>query len=196
MDKGQEVSLTDIDAGLHNVFVGLGWETPEGHAGHPFDVDAAAFLLNTNGRVRRDTDFVFYNNLETEGGVVRHLGDNTSGKTGAEGEAEDAEVIEVNLDNIAFDVEKVSFSVSIHNATERQQNFSLVRSAYIRIVNKDTGQELARFDLTEDAGTDTAMVFGELVRDGVRWLFRALGQGNAGGLYKIARDFGVNVAPN
>ncbi len=140
--------------------------------------------------MRRDTDFVFYNNLETENNTIHHEGDNTTGS--AEG---DDEVISLNLETIPFDIEKVAFSVTIHNAEERQQSFGLIKGAYIRIVSADDDREIAHFDLTEDASNDNAMVFGELVREGMGWKFKALGTGSNGGLFKIARDFGVNVAP-
>ena len=189
--KGEEVNLNQIDPGLKKVIVGLGWDAPSEQDGMMVDIDACAFLLNRDGRVRQDTDFVFYNNLTTENGALRHLGDNTSG----EGEGDD-EQIHVALEELPFDVDRISFSVSIHNAEERKQNFGMIKNAFIRIVNEDTGTELARFDLSEDAGEDNAMVFGEMVREGISWKFRALGLGGNGGLYRIAREFGVNVAPN
>lgn len=191
MNKGEEVNLEKLDPSLKHVVVGVGWNAPAENEGFPVDIDASAFLLNRNGMVRRDTDFIFYNNLETDGGVVKHTGDNTTGD--AEG---DDESIELDLDNMGFDVERVAFAVTIHNAEERQQTFGLVSGAYIRIVNKHTGQELAHFDLTEDASADNAIIFGELEREGASWKFKALGTGSNGGLYSIAREYGVNVAPN
>jgi len=193
MNKGQEVSLLEIDPGLHRCFVGLGWEAPTEKDGYPVDIDASAFLLNRDNRVRRDTDFIFYNNLETDNGVIRHKGDNTTGEK--KDAAADAEVIEIDLEQVGFDVDRIVFSVTIHNAADRQQNFGVIKNAYMRVVNSDTQQEIARYDLTEDASADNAMVFGEMVRDGLGWKFKAIGQGSKGGLYQIARDFGVNVAP-
>lgn len=192
MLRGQEVNLHDVDPGMHRVRVALGWQAPETNQGFPVDLDSSAFLLGRDGRVRRDTDFVFYNNLETDGGIIRHHGDN---RTGEGDGSDDREVIDINLESLHFDVEKVAFSVTIHNADERQQNFGLVRDAYIRVINLDTKVELARFDLTDGAATDNAFLFGELYRDGIGWKFRAVGEGSNGGLYKIARDFNVNVAP-
>jgi tellurium resistance protein TerD len=188
MNKGEEVHL-QTSVALGKVRVGLGWSAPEKKDGFDVDIDASAFLIGREGRVRRDTDFVFYNNLEAEN-CVRHEGDSTKGS----GQGDD-EVIHVDLNNMPFDVEKVVFSVTIHNAEERQQNFGLVKGAYIRIVSED-GAELAHFDLTEDASNDNGMIFGELVREGMGWKFKALGAGSTGGLYRIAVDFGVNVAPN
>lgn len=189
LHKGEEVSLTDIDPGLHKAYIGVGWKAPEESGGFPVDIDLSAFLVRTDGRVRRDTDFIFYNNLEAENGAIKHLGDNTSG----EGDGDD-EVIEIDLEGVGYDIEKIIFVVTIHNGEERHQNFGIVKNAFIRIVNPDTHAELAHYDLTEDASEDNAMIFGELVRDGLKWKFRAIGQGSIGGLYKIARDLGVNVA--
>lgn len=191
LSKGQEVSLSDRDPGLRKVIIGVGWDAPEKLDGQPVDLDASAFLLNRENRVRRDTDFVFYNNLETENGALKHLGDNTTG----EGDGDD-EMIHIDLDALAFDVDKIAFSVTIHNAQERQQSFDIVKNAFIRVVNEESGVEVARFDLTEDATGYNAITFGELVRDIVGWKFKAIGDGHNGGLYKIARDYGVNVAPN
>lgn len=189
MLKGEQVNLMEVDPGLHRISVGLGWDAPEQDHGFPVDLDASAFLLNREGRVRHDTDFIFYNNLESEAGSIRHLGDSVTGEgTG------DNENIEINLDALPYDIEKVSFCVTIHNAEERQQNFGFVKKAYIRIVNLDTKVELAHFDLSEDAAHENGFIFGELSRDGMGWTFRAVGQGSTGGLYKIARDYNVNVA--
>jgi len=194
MLRGDDVDLHEIDPGLHRVHVGLGWSAPEQNDGAPVDLDASAFLLGHGDRVRQDSDFVFYNNLEVPGGIVKHLGDVV---TGANGQANsDCETIEVDLDEVPFDVEKIIFAVTIHNCEERQQTFGLVKNAYMRILNMETKAELARFDLAHDAPDSDAFIFGELYRmGGTGWRFKAMGQGVKGGLYKIARDFNVNVAP-
>lgn len=189
MLKGEEVVLDEIDPSLHRVSVGLGWDAPAEQQGFPVDLDASAFLLNRDRRVRRDTDFIFYNNMDGENGKIRHLGDSTSGS----GDGDD-EKIEVDLEGIHFDVSSIVFAVTMHNAEERQQNFGIVKNAFIRVVNAESGNELARFDLSEDASSDNAVIFGELIRDGSHWKFKAVGQGSAGGLYQVARSFGVNVA--
>lgn len=189
LHKDEEVNLNDLDPQLHKVFVGVGWTAPEQNDGFPVDIDVSAFLLRTDGRVRRDTDFIFYNNLETDNGAILHKGDSISG----DGDGDD-EVIEIDIEALGFDIERIAIAVTIHNAEERRQTFGLVKNAFIRIVNKETGVELAHFDLTEDASSDNAIIFGELFRDGIKWKFKALGQGSNGGLYKIARDYGVNVA--
>ncbi|MFC4948359.1 TerD family protein [Pseudonocardia sp. GCM10023141] len=185
--KGGNVSLTKEAPGLTNVLVALGWDVRT-TTGADYDLDASAILLNASGKVISDLHFVFFNNLVSPDGTVEHTGDNLTG----EGEGDD-EIIKVNLSAMSPDVAKVVFPVSIYDAESRRQSFGQVNNAYIRVVNSDGGAELTRFDLSEDASTETAMVFGELYRHGGDWKFRAVGQGYASGLAGIARDYGVNV---
>ncbi|MFE9423519.1 TerD family protein [Kitasatospora sp. NPDC006697] len=187
--KGGNVSLSKVAPNLTQVQIGLGWDA-RSTTGAPFDLDASA-LLCAGGRVLGDEYFVFYNNLKSPEGSVEHLGDNLVG--GAEGEEGDEEVVVVNLDLVPAQVDKVVFPVSIYDADARAQSFGHVRNAYIRVVNTATGEEIARYDLTEDASSETAMIFGELYRYQGEWKFRAVGQGYASGLRGIALDFGVNV---
>jgi tellurium resistance protein TerD len=185
--KGGNVSLTKEAPGLTNVLVGLGWDVRT-TTGADHDLDASAILLNANGKVISDRHFVFFNNLTSPDGAVEHTGDNLTG----EGEGDD-EAIKVNLAAMAPEVAKIVFPVSIYEADTRRQNFGQVTNAFIRVVNAADDREIARFDLSEDASTETAMVFGELYRHGGDWKFRAVGQGYASGLAGIARDYGVNV---
>ncbi|MFR9675034.1 TerD family protein [Streptomyces sp. TR06-5] len=185
--KGGNVSLTKEAPNLTAVVVGLGWDART-TTGSDFDLDASALLAGSEGKVTNDRNFVFFNNLTSPDGSVQHLGDNLTG----EGEGDD-EVIKVNLAAVPSEVEKIVFPVSIYEAEARQQSFGQVRNAFIRIVNQADNNELARYDLSEDASTETAMVFGELYRHGAEWKFRAVGQGYASGLRGIAQDFGVNV---
>ena len=187
LSKGGNVSLTKEAPNLTAVIVGLGWDART-TTGTDFDLDASALLAGTEGKVISDQHFVFFNNLKSPDGSVEHTGDNTTG----EGEGDD-EAIKVNLAGVPAQVAKIVFPVSIYEAEARQQSFGQVRNAYIRVVNQADSKELARYDLTEDASTETAMVFGELYRHGAEWKFRAIGQGYASGLRGIAQDFGVNV---
>jgi tellurium resistance protein TerD len=187
LSKGGNVSLSKEAPGLKTVRIGLGWDA-RATDGQAFDLDASAFVLNAEGRVRSDADFIFYNNKNGAGGAVVHQGDNITG----EGEGDD-EVVVVHLDKLPPDVARVNFSVTIHDADTRKQNFGAVRNAFIRVVNDAGGSEIARFDLSEDASTNTAMSFGELYRHGDEWKFRAIGQGFDGGLGPLARSMGVNV---
>jgi tellurium resistance protein TerD len=185
--KGGNVSLSKEAPGLTAVLVGLGWDTRV-TTGADFDLDASALMLGANGKVLSDRHFVFFNNLTSPDGTVEHTGDNLTG----EGEGDD-EIIKVNLAALGAEVERIVFPVSIYDADQRRQSFGQVSNAYIRVVNQANDQEITRFDLTEDASTETAMVFGELYRRGPEWKFRAIGQGYASGLAGIARDYGVNV---
>ena len=187
LNKGGNVSLSKEAPGLSRILIGLGWDT-RSTDGADFDLDASLFMLNAEGRVRSDADFIFYNNLKSADGTVEHTGDNLTG----EGEGDD-EVVNINLAQLPPDVEKVVIPVSIHDAQARSQSFGQVVNAFIRIVNRANGSEIARYDLTEDASTETAMVFGEVYRHGGEWKFRAVGQGYSSGLAGIARDYGINV---
>jgi len=187
LSKGGNVSLTKEAPGLTAVMVGLGWDART-TSGADFDLDASALLLNAGGKVLSDQHFVFFNNLTSPDGSVEHTGDNLTG----EGEGDD-ESIKVDLSRVPGDVDKVVFTVSIYDAESRRQSFGQVRNAYIRVINQAGGNEITRYDLSEDASTETAMIFGELYRSGAEWKFRAVGQGYESGLAGIARDFGVNV---
>ncbi|MEV5127773.1 TerD family protein [Streptomyces decoyicus] len=185
--KGGNVSLSKEAPGLTAVTVGLGWDVRT-TTGADYDLDASALLCTEAGKVVSDAHFIFYNNLTSPDGSVQHTGDNLTG----EGEGDD-ESIDVTLSGVPAEIAKIVFPVSIHDAESRGQSFGQVRNAFIRVVNKADGVELARYDLSEDASTETAMVFGELYRHGEEWKFRAVGQGYASGLAGIAADFGVNV---
>ncbi|MCW2873371.1 TerD family protein [Actinacidiphila oryziradicis] len=185
--KGGNVSLTKAAPNLTQVLVGLGWDA-RSTTGAPFDLDASA-LLCASGRVLGDDYFVFYNNLKSPEGSVEHTGDNLTG----EGEGDDESIL-VDLTKVPDNVDKVVFPVSIYDADSRGQTFGQVSNAFIRVVNQFDQAELARYDLTEDASTETAMIFGELYRYNGEWKFRAVGQGYASGLRGIALDFGVNVS--
>lgn len=187
LSKGANVSLSKEAPGLRTIRVGLGWDmrVTDGSA---FDLDASVYVLGENGKVRSDSDFIFFNNLSGAGGAVVHQGDNLTG----EGEGDD-EVVVVQLAQLPADVVRISFAATIYEAEQRRQSFGMVQNAFIRVVNGDGGTEIARYDLSEDASTETAMIFGDLYRHGGEWKFKAIGQGFAGGLSPLARSFGVNV---
>ncbi len=187
LTKGGNVNLSKEAPGLNKIVVGLGWDA-RATDGAAFDLDASAFLVKADGKVRSDGDFCFFNNKVVADGAVQHMGDNTTGV----GEGDD-EVVKVELAKIPADIEKVVFTVTIYDADTRRQNFGQVSHAYIRILNEDNGQEIARYDLSEDASVETAMIFGEIYRHGGEWKFKAVGQGFAGGLGPLASSYGVNV---
>jgi tellurium resistance protein TerD len=187
LTKGGNVSLSKTDPSLKNVIVGLGWDARP-PAGADFDLDASAFMVKEDGKVRSDSDFIFYNQTKSACGSVEHTGDN---RTGA-GDGDDEAVI-VLLDKVPMDIQRIVFCVTIHDAEMRKQNFGQVSHAFVRIVNKDSNNEVARYDLSEDASIETAMVFGEIYRHGGEWKFKAVGQGYAGGLAALAKQYGINI---
>jgi tellurium resistance protein TerD len=187
LSKGGNVSLSKAAPNLTSVTVGLGWQVRQ-TTGADYDLDASAIIVDDRGRVLADDYFVFFNNLASPDGAVKHLGDNLVGGGGG-----DDEQITVDLRGVTAQAAKVVFAVSIYDADQRHQTFGQVRDAFIRVADSTTGQEIARYDLTEDASTETAMIFGELYRYSGEWKFRAVGQGYATGLRGIALDFGVNV---
>lgn len=188
LSKGQKVDLTKGNPSLSKIFVGLGWDTNQYDGGYDFDLDAAAFLLGANGKVLSDEDFVFYNNLKHKSGSVCHMGDNLTGN----GEGDD-EQIKVDLAKVPENIQKIDFTVTIHEADKRKQNFGQVQNAFIRIVDEATGNELIRFDLGEDFSVETALVVAEIYRRNGEWKFNAIGSGFSGGLAALCKNFGVNV---
>ncbi|MBF0538306.1 MAG: TerD family protein [Nitrospirae bacterium] len=187
LSKGGNVSLTKSAPGLKKMFVGLGWDARVTD-GPAFDLDASVYLLGASGKVRSDSDFIFFNNLKSPEGAVEHMGDNLTGSA-----AGDDEVIKVDLDKIPADLVKLVFGVTIYDADKRKQNFGMVRGAFIRIVNQDDNKEIARYDLSEDYSTETAMLFGELYKINNEWKFKAIGEGFSGGHAAMAKNYGVNV---
>lgn len=187
LSKGGNVSLSKEAPGLAEVIVGLGWD-PRVTDGIEFDLDASVFVVGENGKVLDDNSFIFYNNKKSADGSVEHLGDNRSGA----GEGDDEQVL-VKLTSLSSLVKKLVFAVTVHDAETRKQTFGQVANSFIRVVNKDDGKELARFDLSEDASTETAMIFGELYRSGEEFKFKAIGQGFAGGLKPLAEAHGVSI---
>lgn len=187
LQKGGNVSLTKEAPGLTAITAGLGWDT-RATDGADFDLDASVFMLGEDGKVLSDDSFIFYNNKKSACGNVEHLGDNRTG----EGDGDD-EQVNVNLAGLAENAKKLVFSVTIHDAELRKQNFGQVSNAFIRLVNSADGKEIARYDLSEDASTETAMVFGEIYRHNTEWKFKAVGQGFAGGLGPMAASMGVNL---
>lgn len=187
LSKGGNVNLSKEAPGLNKIVIGLGWDA-RATDGAAFDLDASAFLVKPDGKVRSDSDFCFYNNKVVADGAVQHTGDNTTGA----GDGDD-EIVKVELSKIPAGIDKVVFATTIHEAEARKQTFGQVNHAFIRVINEDNGQEIARYDLSEDSSVETAMIFGEIYRVGADWKFKAVGQGFAGGLGALATSLGVSV---
>ena len=187
LNKGGNLSLSKADPSLNQVLIGLGWDA-RATDGADFDLDASAFLLAANDKVRAETDFIFYNQTRSPEGSVEHTGDN---RTGA-GDGDD-EAVKIDLAKVPAEVQKIAITVTIHDAESRGQNFGQVQNAFIRVVNDQTNVEIVRFDLNEDYSTETAMIFGELYRHNGEWKFRAVGQGYNGGLSAMCRQYGISI---
>ena len=187
LTKGGNVSLSKEAPGLKKLSIGLGWDVRKTD-GQGFDLDAMVFLVTEAGKVRSDSDFVFFNNKTSSDGSTVHAGDNRTGQ----GDGDD-ESVNVNLESIAPEVQKIVVAVVIYEGEKNNQNFGMIERAYVRIINADGNSEIARYDLTEDGGTVTAMVFGELYRHNSDWKFKAVGSGYAGGFAALVREYGVNA---
>jgi tellurium resistance protein TerD len=187
LQKGGNVNLSKEAPGLSKIVVGLGWDV-RSTDGNPFDLDGSAFLLKVDGKVRNDSDFIFYNNLRSADQSVTHSGDN---RTGA-GDGDD-ETVTIDLTKVPADVERIAICATIHEGDARRQNFGMVPKAFIRTVNAGSNTEIARYDLSEDSSTESAMIFGEVYRNNGDWKFKAVGQGFKGGLGPLAGSFGVGV---
>ncbi|MFL4902195.1 TerD family protein [Streptomyces sp. MMS24-I2-30] len=182
LTKGGNVALGRQAPGLTAVTVGLGWQAKTG-----YDLDASALLCDASGKALSDEHFVFFNNLSSPDGSVRHSG-------GGRPAGPDDQQIQVDLDRVPVDVVKIVFPVSLYEGVARGQSFAQVHRAHIRVLDQHGGAELARYDLAAGGlSNETALVFGELYRQGAEWKFRAVGQGYASGLTGIAADYGVDV---
>ncbi len=189
LSKGQKVDLTKGNPGLKKIMVGLGWDVNTFDSGCDFDLDAAAFMVGENGKCPTEKEFVFYGNLEHTSGSVKHMGDNLTG----DGDGDDEQIL-VDLSAIPQNIAKIAFTVTIYDADARRQNFGQVSNAFIRIVDEVTGQELIRYDLSEDFSIETAVVVGELYRHNGEWKFNAIGSGFQGGLAALCGHYGIQVA--
>ncbi len=190
LQKGQRVAL---DNSMKLALVGLGWDTNRYDGGYDFDLDASAFLLGENGKLLKDEDFVFYNNLNGRDGAVVHTGDNLTG----DGEGDD-EVILIDFTKIPSEIKKIAICVTIHEADIRRQNFGQVSNAYIRVAKMadefDTvGEPVLKFDLEEEFSIETALVVAEFYYKNGEWKFNAIASGYQGGLEAIVRSYGGNV---
>lgn len=187
LSKGQGINLTK-DTGLRKALVGLGWDVNYNGI-YDFDLDVSLFLTNEHGKTTKDQNFVFYNNLISPCGSVEHTGDNRTG----EGDGDD-EQVKIDFTKIPSDVHQIVVAVTIHDADKRQQNFGQVTSAFVRLENLETGEEMLRYDLSEDFSFETSVIVARIVREGNEWTFKAVGAGQHGGLAELCRQHGLTVA--
>lgn len=189
LSKGQKISLSKEAPGLTKFLAGLGWDV-NSFDGADFDLDASAFLCDASGKVTNENDdFIFYNHPIHSSQCVKSSGDNRTGL----GDGDD-ETLDIDLGLVPSWCEKIAITATIHDAVNRRQNFGDVSNAYIRLVNPLTGREVARYDLTEDYSTETAIVVGELYKHNGDWKFAAVGKGWQGGLAALCSYYGVDAA--
>lgn len=190
LTKGQRISLSKEDPSLTKIIVGLGWDTNRYSGGYDFDLDASCFELGANDKVTKDSDFIFYKNLDSTDGAIHHTGDD---RTGGNSEDGDDEQIIVDLTKIPANIQKIAFTATIYDAYNRNQNFGQVSNAYVRLVNDSTGAEIVRYNLGEDFSIETAIVICEVYKSGNEWKFNAVGAGFSGGLEALCRNYGIDV---
>jgi len=183
--KGGNVNITKDSPGLVKVTAGGGWDT-NAKPGEDFDLDLSLVGVKADDKVRNNNDLLYFGHKDTE--YAHHTGDNLTG----EGEGDD-ERIEISLDKVPADIEKIILFVNIYEAASRGQNFGQVNNAYVRLFKTEGEEELAKIDLSEDFSTETSVVLGELYRHGGEWKFKNVEQGYAGGLKEIAAEHGVSV---
>lgn len=188
LKKGEKINLTKGNPGLKNIKLGLGWDINSFDSGYDYDLDVSIFMVGESGRVEKDEDFVFYNNLKHISGAVEHLGDNRTG----EGDGDDEEIL-VDLKLMPNHIQKIAVAVTIYEAKERRQNFGQVSNSYIRVLNSENEEEILRYDLGEEFSIETAIVACELYKYNGEWKFSAVGSGFEGGLEALCKNYGLNV---
>ncbi len=188
LSKGQKVDLTKSNPNLKEIIVGLGWDSNSAASSYNFDLDASAFLVGSNGKVKDETDFVFYNNPLGGQGSVKHSGDNKKGS----GEGDD-EQIHIKLPGVPAYIERISFSITINDAQMKRQSFGDIKNAYVRILNGTTNELLLKYELGQEFSVETAIVAAEIYRHAGEWKFNAIGSGFQGGLAALCHNFGLEV---
>lgn len=188
LKKGEKINLTKGNPGLKNIKLGLGWDINNFDNGYDYDLDVSIFMVGQSGKVERDEDFIFYNNLKHISGAVEHLGDNRTG----EGDGDDEEIL-VDLKLMPNHIQKIAIAVTIYEAKERRQNFGQVSNSYIRVINSENEEEILRYDLGEEFSIETAIVSCELYKYNGEWKFSAVGSGFEGGLEALCKNYGLNV---
>lgn len=190
LSKGQKISLSKEDPSLKKIIVGLGWDTNKYSGDYDFDLDASCFELGANDKVTKDTDFIFYKNLDSTDGAIHHTGDDRTGGNSDDG---DDEQIIVDLTKVPDNIQKIAFTATIYDADKRNQNFGQVSNAYVRLVNDATGAEVVRYNLGEDFSIETAIVICEVYKHNGEWKFNAVGAGFSGGLAALCKNYGIDA---
>ncbi|WP_027416122.1 TerD family protein [Aneurinibacillus terranovensis] len=197
LQKGQKIDLTKGNAGLSRIVVGLGWDPVKksgggllgslfgGGGGPQIDCDASVLMLNEQNRLESKQDIIYFGNLQSHCGSVRHTGDNLTG----DGDGDDEQII-VDLSRVPARIHKLVFVVNIYDCRNRKQDFGMIQNAFIRIVDMTKNSEISRFNLTENYAGRTTLIVGEIYRYNGEWKFGAIGEGTMeGSLGEIAQRY-------
>ncbi|MDP4083537.1 MAG: TerD family protein [Bacillota bacterium] len=197
LQKGQRIDLTKSNPGLSKLLVGLGWDPVQSGGGGFFgslfgggsapniDCDASVLMLGENDKLQNNNNVVYFGNLKSKCSSVQHSGDNLTGA----GDGDDEQIL-VDLSKVPANVHKLVFVVTIYDAVKRRQHFGMIRNAFIRIVNHTNQQELLHYNLSDDYSGKTALIAGEIYRNGNEWKFGAVGNGtNSTGLSEVVRSY-------
>ncbi len=182
LSKGESFDLAKAAPGLAKVFAGAGWDVKDN--GPTMDLDLCAFLVDTNGKLSTDKNFVFFNNKTSPCGGVASRGDNLTGA----GEGDD-EVLDIDLSKVPSDIAKIVVAVSIYNAASKGQSLKNLDNAYVRIVNATDNTELTKYSLTNFENAGANFILGELVRNGSDWTFTAVGEPKPGELGELIDSY-------
>ncbi|WP_394141113.1 TerD family protein [Cytobacillus oceanisediminis] len=198
LQKGQRVDLTKGNPGLSKIMVGLGWDPVQnrggggllgslfgGGGGANIDCDASVIMLGENGKLRNNSDVIYFGNLRSGDGSVQHTGDNLTG----DGDGDDEQVM-IDLSRVPAHIHKMVFVVNIYDSVKRKQHFGMIQNAFIRVVNSSNKQEMIHYNLTDDYSGKTSLIVGEIYRHGSDWKFAAVGTGTASpGLSDVVRSY-------
>ncbi|NQE33683.1 pentapeptide repeat-containing protein [Microcoleus asticus] len=170
LTKGERFNLSKETPNFSRIAIALGWQVSQ--TAQNCDIDASVFMLAADGRIPDEKYFVFYNNLTSPDGAVRHSGDSRNGQI--EG---DDETVYLDLSKINSAIQEIVFVVTIHDGQEKNQSFSQVKNAFIRLYNSETLSELVRYNLNQIFSQETALEFGRLYKKNGEWRFQPVGQG-------------------
>ncbi|MCD8486496.1 MAG: TerD family protein [Desertifilum sp.] len=169
---GERFNLIQASPGLQKIAIALGWNVPS-----QYEMDVSAFMLGEEGKLPNEQYFVFYNNVRSPDGSLRHANGTSTGKI-----LGDDETLYLNFAKLDPAIQEIVFIVTIHDAEKRKQSFGDIQTAFIRLEDVDTGSELARYNLQEPLTQETALEFGRLYLKNGEWRFQAVGQGYSSGL--------------
>ena len=175
--RGQKADLTKNNPNLKNIAVKLSWQCDEN-----FDLDAAAFLLANNGKVKDETDFVYYNNIKHSSDSVEHKSIDSH-----------SEQLKIDISKIPTEVTRMALTLTINDAESLKQNFSQIKNITLQVISEDSNEELLKYILDDDFSIETAIVVAEIYRYKEDWKFNAIGAGFQGGLAALCNNFGIDI---